>query len=113
MFWWVRFPPVPPNFIMTPKEFISNLKVIAHNYPKGDQPTFDCALRLMRAAEPKDPKAEIEHCRAAVRCLFNHELEQSSVRFIDVQNLIQKEREIARAEGYLKALEEKNALHTV
>lgn len=98
---------------MTPKEFISNLKAIAYNYPEGDQPTFDLALRLMHAAEPKDPIAEAEHCRVAVRCLFNHELEQSSVRFIDVQNLIKKEREIARTEGYLKALEEKNALHTV
>jgi hypothetical protein len=42
---------------------------------------------------------EEQYCRDAVRCsLFNHELPESSVRFIDVQNLIYRERAYVRAE---------------
>jgi regulator of replication initiation timing len=72
---------------------IENLKAIARNYPAGDQPTFDTAIALMRAAEPKDEAAERGHCLQAVNFIQEIDSGRSAV------DRMMFERAAARAEG--------------
>lgn len=77
------------------EKHIENLKAIARNYPEGDQPTFDAAIALMRAAEPQDESAEREHCE---RVVADHLGDWQDIGpHVD---LIERERAAARAEGY-------------